>query len=708
MRKIFANLYSAASEKRIKRAFSCLLRGDFQFLWHQLKRFSSNQQDGMELRKPILEVLNTLGDYAVKPPLLKERIDLIIPVYNGYEYLEPLFESIKLNTISQYRLIVIDDASPDVRVWPLLNELISFAPESILVRNEKNLGFVKTVNKAASYVEGDFALLNTDIEVPEYWLERLMMPIVTDRKVASTTPFSNAATILSFPEMNVDNSLPYEVAAGQIDSCFLQLRADLPQVPVPTGVGFCMGVNGAVWEQIGGFDDVLFHRGYGEENDWCQRAISSGFCNLAVQNLFVYHKHGGSFEVETRSALREDNYRKLLSRWPGYSMEVAKFIAADPLAFAREMATLLAICNEGPISPVLVIDHNIGGGANVYRRKLIEERLVNNQPVFLLTAPQNFGALKEKMLLDFYFSKYIYRYEINSYDELYVLFEAVRLGEIFYNNLVSYQDPLSVVRLLIDLKLKTKARLVVAVHDFFPLSPSYTLLNSSGVYSGICGINNTWLGVAENPFSYNPRKNSEQEWREVWGGLLSCADEIICFSDNSRRHMEEAYPSNTAQLLVRPHTLPVQFRRIPKLLSEGPLHIVVIGSISISKGAAIIAELSKILAREDPQAQITILGILEGAPHHSNVSVRGAYQVNDLPTLIEDCGANVCLLPSIWPETFSYVAEEVMALNMPLVCFDLGAPAERVLNYPRGQIASDMSASAALEAIRLLRSRLSV
>jgi glycosyltransferase involved in cell wall biosynthesis len=38
----------------------------------------------------------------------------------------------------------------------------------------------------------------------------------------------------------------------------------------------------------------------------------------------------------------------------------------------------------------------------------------------------------------------------------------------------------------------------------------------------------------------------------------------------------------------------------------------------------------------------------------------------------------LCLLPSIWPETFSYVTQELMSLGVPLVCFDLGAPAECV------------------------------
>ena len=54
--------------------------------------------------------------------------------------------------------------------------------------------------------------------------------------------------------------------------------------------------------------------------------------------------------------------------------------------------------------------------------------------------------------------------------------------------------------------------------------------------------------------------------------------------------------------------------------------------------------------------------------------------------LVGRSGANVFLFPSIWPETFSYVAEELMQLHVPLMCFNLGAPAERVGRYDRGRV----------------------
>jgi GT2 family glycosyltransferase len=63
-----------------------------------------------------------------------------------------------------------------------------------------------------------------------------------------------------------------------------------------------MGINQQVWSTLGGFDEA-FGRGYGEENDWCMRAIQAGYKNIVASNLFIYHKHGGSFTSEEKEEL---------------------------------------------------------------------------------------------------------------------------------------------------------------------------------------------------------------------------------------------------------------------------------------------------------------------------------------------------------------------------------------------------------------------
>ena len=229
-----------------------------------------------------------------------EVIDIIIPIYNGLQYFDKLFAGIE-KTKMKYRLILVDDQSPDPAVREYLERYVAEHEGTVLLRNEKNMGFLPSVNRALAIAEHHVALVNTDVEVPEGWLERLMWPIFTKEKVASSTPFTTCGTICSFPNFCEDNVIFEGMPLWQIDDAFRQIR---PQyATMPTGIGFCMGMNLEAIREVGLLDEENFDKGYGEENDWCQRAIQAGYTNVQVENLFVYHKHGGSFSSEEKLRL---------------------------------------------------------------------------------------------------------------------------------------------------------------------------------------------------------------------------------------------------------------------------------------------------------------------------------------------------------------------------------------------------------------------
>ena len=96
-------------------------------------------------------------------------------------------------------------------------------------------------------------------------------------------------------------------------------------------------------------------------------------------------------------------------------------------------------------------------------------------------------------------------------------------------------------------------------------------------------------------------------------------------------------------------------------------------------------------------ARITVIGQLHGGHQSRELRILGPYQREALPDLVEDCGANVFLVPSVWPETFCYVADELMQLGVPLAVFNLGAPAERVARYENGLVIEQVDAAHALQ-----------
>jgi hypothetical protein len=126
-------------------------------------------------------------------------VTIIIPVHNAYIHLEELLDRVARHTDLDWSVILVEDASTDARVRPLLNTWVAQRPERArLIELDENLGFVGAVNRgldACAGLHGPVILLNSDAMVPDAWASRLIAPLVEEASVASVTPLSNDAEI---------------------------------------------------------------------------------------------------------------------------------------------------------------------------------------------------------------------------------------------------------------------------------------------------------------------------------------------------------------------------------------------------------------------------------------------------------------------------------------------------------------------------------
>jgi glycosyltransferase involved in cell wall biosynthesis len=99
---------------------------------------------------------------------------------------------------------------------------------------------------------------------------------------------------------------------------------------------------------------------------------------------------------------------------------------------------------------------------------------------------------------------------------------------------------------------------------------------------------------------------------------------------------------------------------------------------------------AKAIRAQRLQATIAVIGKLAPGYAHRAIEALGTYRPDDLPAILRDRTIHVAWVPSIWPETYCYVVDELMAAGVPLACFDLGAPPERVRKYARGLVLPDM------------------
>lgn len=169
-----------------------------------------------------------------------------------------------------------------------------------------------------------------------------------------------------------------------------------------------------------------------------------------------------------------------------------------------------------------------------------------------------------------------------------------------------------------------------------------------------------------------------KDWREMWLRPLEDATTVTVFSENSKKIVSQIYPSICKKITVTPHSVPDIAHPRPEIDGTAPLIIGVLGAIGVQKGAKILQDLSVRLEETD-QARLVVIGYVDPSyPLAASTQVHGPYDTVDVAALTKRYRINSWLIPSIWPETFSYTTHEALATGLPVWSFDIGAQADAI------------------------------
>lgn len=620
---------------------------------------------------------------AVTAPLPRphDAVTIVLPVYNAFEVLTTCLENVAAHTDLDWHMIVVEDRSPDPRVWPMLQDWAEQqAARVTLLRNETNLGFIGGVNRGlveAAKRDAPVVLLNSDALVPEGWASRLLAPLA-DASVASVTPMSNDAEIFTVPVICHRHDLEHG-EAEVLDRTAARLHPTDGLVDAPTGVGFCMALSPVFLAKIPQLDPA-FGRGYGEETDWCQKARVLGGRNLCTPHLFVEHRGGESFGSAAKQALLERNGAEISRRYPRYDQEVQDFIRADPLNTARLALGLTWVAGRQDEVPVYLA-HAMGGGAEHYLADRITRDLDAGGAAVVLRVGQG-HAWK----LELHTGQGISAGMTNDVSLIQALLTYLPRLRLIYSCGVGARDAVMLPDVLLQIA-KGEGRdhpIEILFHDLFPISPSYTLLGKDGVYRGVPVAGGALADDAAHRYTRPGRNDATlADWQSAWGRLVSVADRCVVFSENSRAIVMEAYPESAKSLCVEPHLLLSSVPRIAPV-NDGVPVIGVLGNIGYQKGAALLQKLNRELARSGA-ARLVVIGHIDPAwPLTAPAQVHGSYELRDLPGLVARYGISGWLIPSIWPETFSFTTHEALATGMPVISLDLGAQGDAVARAVAG------------------------
>ncbi|MEM6408848.1 MAG: glycosyltransferase [Pseudomonadota bacterium] len=606
----------------------------------------------------------------------KRSIVIILPVYNAHDVLRECLDRLERHTDLPWHLIIVEDCSSDDRVRPYLETWAAQRPAEVtLLLRDQNKGFIESVNAGFEAAQARFAtqpvvLLNSDALVPARWASRLLAPMLEVNDVASVTPMSNDAELLSVPTICAPTSL-LAGAVDLIDAEAERLSAAFSSPDLPTGVGFCMALNPKYLRQIPKFD-TAFGRGYGEEVDWCQKAVALGGRHVAQHRLFVEHRGGQSFTPKEKKTAILQNGQLISSRYPGFDAEVQEIIAADQLRGPRLSlaVTWAAGVVEAAESVPIYLCHALGGGAELALQQLVASRANTGKPTLLLRV----GGT-ERWQLEVVGPSGITHASIHEFAVLKRLLEPLTRRHVVYSCGVGDKDPASLPEHLLALATGPDDTLEVMFHDYLPISPDYTLLNQDGVY-----------------YRDAHRAPALATWQARWGALIETAKQVTVFSRSSERIVTETWPGSAGRINLAPHhalnsvvpMTPLPHNIPPDMPPNAPRVVAVLGNINHHKGGMVLRRLAHMTKQGHPFRLIVIGNVDPTLSLPAHLKVHGTYYGDQINPLARQYGVTDWLIPSVWPETFSFTTHEALATGLPVFAFDIGAQGDAVTAAKNG------------------------
>lgn len=257
-----------------------------------------------------------------------QKCDVIIPIYKSPDWVKlcvyALFRNTKEETLN--KVFLINDCDDELTNQCLEN-LKEKYEKIVILKNEKNLGFVKSTNRGLKESQVDYALLlNTDCLLSKNAIEKMIKNMESDEKIGLICPISSNAANLTldmFPGFNYNdmNKLLEKKFIGKIfDAC--------------TIVGNCLLITKKCLEKTGYLDEA-YGLGYGEETDYQFSAMKNGFKAKVAIDTYVYHKSEVSFGTSKEKKERLQKNRDLFfSRWKKeYEQEMKKYEKNDPIKY---------------------------------------------------------------------------------------------------------------------------------------------------------------------------------------------------------------------------------------------------------------------------------------------------------------------------------------------------------------------------------------
>lgn len=636
-----------------------------------------------------------------------KTVDVIIPIYNALEYLKLAVKSVlEKDAQFSFRLILINDASPDKNISIFLKSIKD--PRVILLENKENLGFVGTCNKGIEFSENDVILLNSDTEVTEGWIKRMVDCAYSKEKVATVSPFTNAgAGILNVPDYFKNNSIPEGYDLDSWDKVINEISIEkYPETY--SNVGYCFFMSRNAINEIGALDHEAFGKGNGEESDFCLRARRNGYVNLICDNLLIQHEGASvSFKEQpqmsdSKKALVEKNTKIINSRYPEFQPWLENFLSKDPIADIHANIWFASTFFSSKKRIAHVINQSIDvdfGGIEIYVRQIAsnlsdyDHYTINIQNDYIELARINKAGF-QKLFLPLTQKLNTFKLSNNKLEENFK--KALKIVNPNLVHFHGFQDkPVSIISIPSLLGITS----ALTTHDFGLFYPPYwqfNIKNGESIWKAVDSVSKP-----DEKEYYSKRKSAlEKELKNL--------NFIIANSEYVKEKLELSFNENISKKVVNIDNAIKPIKASMKSSNE-KLRIGWLGTFTKHKGAVEFLETVEFDKSKEFEWHIwghvdnsdpVISTKLNALADNKNVFIHGKYSNSEVENILSTI--DIVLMPSQVSETFSYALSELLSSGVHVIATNSGAIGFRLTKYKVGDVITEDNFSK--KAFELLKS----
>jgi glycosyltransferase involved in cell wall biosynthesis len=511
----------------------------------------------------------------------------------------------------------------------------------------------------------------------------LLPPGATARLAAAA--YADASTGTVTP-LNTDGSLTSRLGEGQVEAPLampeltriddaLQAAVDESPVPLPSCGTSCVYIRHDCLAEIGPIRIHPCSEVDRQLTDFAQRASHAGWSHRAAANVLVSARPGRS--APAMEQLPSDAGPTLHRLHPGLESATAARRQTDPLRSVRfALAARLWASGRRAASTVLVT-HDAGGGVERHIAGRVDElRAAGRRPMVVRPG--------ERFVLSDGSGQCPGNLVFATVEELAAFLGRDQPTLVELHHIAAHHGSVSRLAGLLRVPFD------VYVHDFAALCPRVTLYGGGGQY---CGEPRRAFACEDCIADHGariPLPRGMADYLAEQATVLRLARRIVAPSrdtaDRVRRFVSRVEP------VVEPweddDALSSSVRRQERR-PDKPREIAVTGAIGDDKGYRVLLACARDAARRDLPLHFIVIGHTiddDRLLATGRVFVTGPFAEGEAPELARRYGAQLGLLPSVWPETWCYSLSALWQAGLYVVAFDLGAQAERIRQTGAGAL----------------------